>query len=175
MHLPSALVGTPNSSMALCRLRGDHRFQRGGSRVRPLPQRERPSGPRHPWHLVQLGALAIFDPWMAGQNRRAEIFLPNQHVGHCLWHHLFLGCADDLFRYCTYGGGSVWYGADPWPCAWCAGTQDVQEPGQRDRPAGDYWPVWRGCAPLYPRDRKQSGQWYAFLGREGQRLPQLCE
>ncbi len=71
------------------------------------------AGRGHPGHLVLLGAVAVLHPGLAGQDAGAGVFLPDQHPGDRVRHHLLLGGADDFLRRGAHGGGPLRHGAHP--------------------------------------------------------------
>ena len=88
VHLPPALVGAPTA-----RLVPGRRDPRRGDAARG---RRMGAGGGRPRHLVQLGALAVRHPRLAGHRRpRVQGFLPDRRAGDGAGHHRPLGRADD--------------------------------------------------------------------------------
>ena len=107
-----------------------------GLRGRAAGRRPSSPGPRHLRHLVQLGAVAVLDPRLAGRHRRSAPVLPDDGDGDRLRHHLLLGRPDDDARDPAPRRGTV---RDRLPLtAWSGtetGAEDEQDDGQRRRPA----------------------------------------
>ena len=99
VHQPPALVGAPDPG--LVPRRGDVRRSRGARRggLGARPRRAR--------HLVQLGAVAVRDPGVAGAHARARALLPDPGALDRARHHLPLGRAhgDDGLR--VHGRGAL--------------------------------------------------------------------
>ena len=73
-RLAPAVVGSPHPRLVLPGWPRDGVVRRGRSgrlrRLRPA-RRRAPAGPRHLRHLVQLGAVAVLDPGLAGRHARS--------------------------------------------------------------------------------------------------------
>ena len=70
VHLAPALVGAPHSGLVLRRVRQAPRRRDGARRLRL--RRRAPPGDRRPRHLVQLRALAVQHPGVAGRDARTS-------------------------------------------------------------------------------------------------------
>src|SRR6185312_14159450 len=104
-------------------------------RAQQAPRKPRAAaGRRRARHLVLLGALAVLDARVAGQDGGAEGVLSDERARHRLRHHLFLGGPndDDGPQVCRRRAvpGCVHHGPHPRR----ARRQDVEIPGQRPRP-----------------------------------------
>ena len=97
VHLAAALVGTPDSRLALRRLQGNHRrAARRRRNARTAARRSLIARYRRARDLVQLRAVAVFDAGLAGRHARiSAIYYPTSLLHHRLRHSVFLGRADD--------------------------------------------------------------------------------
>ncbi len=84
-------------------------------------------------HLVQLRALALLHPGLAGADRATARLLPHLRAGDRLRHHLLLGRPDDHDGPEVHGRGALPRGLRARPGARRPGRQDVQVQGQRAR------------------------------------------
>src|SRR5712692_5267335 len=89
----AALVGTPDSGMALRELQRDYRGARGPREVPEVRLDNPGAGPGCLGHVVQLGALAFCDAGLAGEYAGFPNVLPDQFADHRLRDSLFLGSA----------------------------------------------------------------------------------
>ena len=140
----------------------------GGSKAHP--------GPRHAGHLVQLGPVALQHPGLAQRGQRGpEVFLPHQHPRHRLRYHRLLGQPHDLLRSCLHRQGTLQHRVHPRHRPRQPGPQDVQEPGQRHRPAGSHCPVRCRRPALHAGGWFHPRQRHALYRKEGGGCPQLCQ
>ena len=128
-------------------------------------------GPRHAGHLVQLGPVALQHPGLAQRGqRRPEVFLPHQHPRHRLRYHRLLGQPHDLLRSCLHRQGTLQHRVHPRHRPRQPGPQDVQEPGQRHRPAGSHCPVRCRRPALHAGGWFHPRQRHALYRKEGENL-----
>ncbi len=110
-----------------------------------LPQVRRQQadpGPRYAGYLVLLRSVALQHSGLAQRGQRGpEVFLPHQHPRHRLRYHRLLGQPHDLLRSGLHRQGTLQHRLHPRHRPRQPGPQDVQEPGQRHRPAGSHCPV----------------------------------
>ena len=153
---PPAVVGPPHPGLVLPgRPRDRLRPGRGPRRVRRL----RPAGGRagagsgHLRHVVQQRPVALLHPGLAGPDGRPGALLPGLGHGDRLRHHLLLGRPDDDAGGVADRAGPLRGGLPLGPRARPLRPEDVQDQGQRRRPAR--------------RDRRHRGRQPAL--RAGQR------
>ncbi len=165
VHLPPALVGPPNTRLVLRRLPGDDRRRGRARALRLLRRRAAPGGGRAR-HLVQLGDLALRDPRLARRHPRAARLLPDQLPDHGAGDPLPLGGADDHDRARVPRRGPLPRRLRPLGDPGPRRAADVEEPGDRDRPAGgNRRPRRRRAALRPPGDVLDPGR--ALLRRQG--------
>ena len=152
-------VGSRGRSVGLRRLRA------AGVRAR--------TGPRHLRYLVQLRAVAVLDTWLAGRHARLPALLPDVGDGDRARHPVLLGRPDDDAGAPPDGSGAVPHGlpvrADPR----CRGAADVEDEGQRRRPAGGDGGVGRRRAPVRADPRRDTRAGPAIRAAEARKRPQL--
>ena len=124
--------------------------QRGGRAGRAAcevcgrPAARAAPGPGHLRHLVQLRAVAVLDARLAGRDRRPAPLLPGLRHGDGLRHHLLLGRPDDDAGHRADRRRAVPHGLPVGPDPRPVRPEDVEDEGQRRRPARDHR---RGRAP----------------------------
>ena len=126
-------------------------------RLRPAGGRA-PAGPGHLRHLVQLRAVAVLDPRLAGRDRRLRDLLPDVGDGDRLRHHLLLGRPDDDAGHRADRDRAVPHGLPVRPDPRPARPEDVQDQGQRRRPAGRHRRVRRRRPAVRGHPRRDAGQ-----------------
>ncbi len=170
---PSALVGAPHPRLVLPgRARhGVRRADRSGRLrgLRPAGDGADP-GSRHLRHVVQLGAVAVLHPRLAGADRRPRPLPPGHRHGDRLRHHLLLGRPDDDARHPADRRGPVRGHLPLRPGPRPLRPEDVEDEGQRRRPARDDRRVRGGRPSLrsHPRDRSR-GRHAARAGQARER------
>ena len=95
-HLAPGLVGPPASGVVHAERRRGRRARRRRSeahRARALRHRRAAPRSRHARHVVQLGAVAVLDPGLAGAHARARPLVSESSDGHQPRHHLLVGLA----------------------------------------------------------------------------------
>jgi hypothetical protein len=101
-HLAADLVGAPHPRVVLPR-RAHHRVARGPRRLRHVREGRARAGPGRPRHLVQLAAVALHHPRVAGtggHHARAGALVPDGGPRDRLRHQHLLGVADADDRGC---------------------------------------------------------------------------
>ena len=140
--------------------------------VRPTGRRA-PAGPRHLRHLVQQRAVAVLDPRLAGRHARPAPLLPDLGHGDRLRHHLLLGRPDDDARAAPDRSRAVPHDlpvrAHPRP----GGQEDVQDQGQRHRPAGGHRRDRRRRPALRAHPRRDARPGPALRAGQARERPQL--
>ena len=102
--------------------------------LRPARRRAAP-GRGHLRHLVLERAVAVLDARLARRHARPAALLPDHRHGDRLRHHLLLGGADDDARRVADRPGAVPHGLPARHGPRPVRRQDVQDEGQRRRPA----------------------------------------
>ena len=125
--------------------------------VRP-PGRRAPAGPGHLRHLVQLRAVAVLDPRLAGRHAGPRHLLPDLGHGDRLRHHLLLGRPDDDARARADRRGAVPHGLPVGPHPRPGRPEDVEDEGQRRRPARRHRRVRGRRAALRRHPRRDARQ-----------------
>ena len=115
-------------------------------------------GPRHLRHLVQLGAVAVVDPRLARRHARPRDLLPDVGHGDGLRHHLLLGRPDDDARPRADREGALPHGLPVGTHPRPARPEDVEDEGQRRRPARRHRHGWRRRAALLGHPRRHARQ-----------------
>ena len=152
--------------------------RRARRRPRPRPPALRARGRAAPRrgrarHLVLLGPVAVLDPGLAGPHARARALLPHRRAGHRLRHHLLLGRPDDDARAAFHGRGAVQGRGHPRPGPRRARRQDVQDQGQRHRPAAADRRLRHRCAAAGAARLDRTGPRRQVRPEPGRGLPQL--
>ena len=177
VHLAPALVGAPHPGVVRAgrpRLRRRHRGRgggAGGAALRP----ERAARPRRgrAGHLVLIGPLAVLDARLARADGRARDLLPQQRPDHRLRHHLLLGRPDGDAGHALHGRCPLPHRLHPRAGAGREGAEDVQEQGQRHRPAGADRHLRRRRAALHAGGDGGAGARHQARREPRRRLPQL--
>src|SRR6266851_5180054 len=105
--LATALVGSPHSRMVLQGKQPHHGGAPGAGEVRRVRIGKPGTGSGRAGYLVQLGAVAVFDAGLAGENGRLRKILPDEPVDHWVRHPVLLGGADDNEQHPLHGQSSV--------------------------------------------------------------------
>ncbi len=149
VHIPTAMVGAPHPCVALPKLRAHHGEPRDARGLRRVRQRYHQARRRHPRHLVQLCAMAVFDAGLAQQNRGPAALLPHGHAHHQLRHHLLLGGSHDDVRAVLHGRGAVQRYLSARLDPRRQRPKDVQNQRQRGRPPEDGRPIRLRCLSFH--------------------------
>ena len=153
VHQPPALVGPSHPRLVRAGRHGFRRDERGGGarrrdEVLRRGGRRAHAGRGRARHLVQLGALADVDARLARAHAGARALLPGRRARHRLRHHLLLGRPHDDAGHALHEGRAVPHRLHPRPRARRARQEDVEDDGQRHRPARAHRRIRRGCAAL---------------------------
>ncbi len=135
-NIAAALVGASHPRVDLRRLRPRRRAPRGPHRLPRVRIHEARAGPGRLRHLVLLGAVARQHARVARRGREgSQGVLPDRRARHRAGDSLLLGGPDDHDRVRVRRRRAVPHGVPARHRPRHAAPQDVQVPGQRDRPA----------------------------------------
>ncbi len=124
-------------------------------------------------HLVQLGAVAVLDPRLAGPHAGTRPLLPRRRARHRFRHHLLLGRPNDDDGAALHGRRAVPRHLHPRPRPRRARPEDVEIQGQRDRSARADRRVRHGRAALHRLRADRAGPRHQARPRHRRDLPQL--
>ena len=162
---PPAVVGPPHPGLVLPGRARDRLVARGRAGclrgLRPAGGRAH-AGPGHLRHLVQLRPVAVLDPRLARRHARLPAVLPDVGDGDRLRHHLLLGRPDDDAGPPPHRPRALPHRLPLGPHPRPRGPEDVEDEGQRRRPARGHRFQRRRRAPVRasstaPRPGRTSG------------------
>ncbi len=172
VRLPPALVGPPDPRLVL-RERPRQRGSGEARRLRPVQPAGPHPGPGRARHLVLLGPLALLHLRLAGRDQGAAHVLSQLGDGDGLRHPLLLGRAHGHARRALHGRGALPHRLPARDGPRREGREDVEDAGQRHRPARAHREVRRRCAALHPRLDGGSGPRHQARNRAHRGLPRL--
>ena len=131
------------------------------------------AGSGHLRHVVLERPVAVLHPGLAGRDGRSRPVLSRHGHGDRLRHHLLLGGPDDDAGRVADGRGAVPPGVPERPDPRSVRPEDVEDQGQRDRPAGGHRRARRGCAALRGGLRGRTRRGHAAGAHQARERAQL--